>query len=149
MITFMVHGQPVAKGRARFVCVRGKPIAYPDTNTTQYEGLVALEAVRAFRGQSMPIEGPVSVELVAVMKRPKSRMRKKDLDQRERDTRKPDTDNILKAVVDGLVVSGVIEDDACVWSMRAEKWMADKSEPPHAKITIRWGEAQDTTSNRE
>tara|TARA_R110000824_G_scaffold59858_1_gene160405 strand:- start:7470 stop:7904 length:435 start_codon:yes stop_codon:yes gene_type:complete len=142
VIRFKVHGQPVGKGRARFYCVRGRPRAYPHAATAEYEHLVALEAARAFRGQPTPIAGPVRVELVAVMRRPKSRQRRKDLDQREQDIRKPDTDNILKAVVDGLVVSGVLGDDACVWSMTAEKWMADKTEPPHAEITIHWGEAQ-------
>jgi len=149
VVSFIVHGQPVGKGRARFVCVRGKPIAYPHAATAQYEHLVALEAVRAFRGTKTPLEGPVEIEVVAVMKRPKSRQRKKDLDQRERDTRKPDTDNILKSVVDAVVRAGVLGDDACVWRMRAEKYMADKTEPPHAQVTLRWGEAQDRSNNRE
>ncbi len=149
MIKFRVLGKPIGKARARFVCVGGRPRAYPDTVTAQYGALVALETQRAFRGVVKPLSGPVEVEITAVMRRPKARMRKKDPDVRERHTKKPDADNIAKVIQDGVVKSGVLDDDACVWRVTCEKWMADKSEAPHADITIRWGNPTLAASNRE
>jgi Holliday junction resolvase RusA-like endonuclease len=43
-------------------------------------------------------------------------------------TVKPDTDNLLKAVMDAMTEAGVWTDDALVYSTKSEKWYASEGE---------------------
>ena len=138
-IWFRINGDPKGKARARCTCRGGRPRMYADPATAVYQVMIKELANEAFRGVPLPLRGPVEVHVLAVRKRPKSRMRKKDENERELDVRKPDADNIKKAVLDALVWSDVLTDDACVWRSEVEKWMADKEEKPHLVVTIRWG----------
>ena len=142
----MVHCIPVGKQRHRQT---RQGVTYTPKKTKDYERLLGLEAVRAFRGVPLPLCGPVEVEVCAVSPRPKRLRRKKDEDMRLRDTRKPDGDNILKSVCDSLVLAGVLTDDACVWRMGVEKWVADKTEPSIVAIRVLWDEILDPTNKEQ
>jgi Holliday junction resolvase RusA-like endonuclease len=54
------------------------------------------------------------------------------------DTRKPDIDNLAKAVMDGLVESGIIVDDCQVWDCTLRKLVCSLGSPPRAEICIAW-----------
>ncbi len=111
--SFNVPGAPVAKGRARFA-KRGNFVqAYTPAKTVAYEGLVALAAAQAMAG-SKPMEGPVRLGVSILLPIPSSWSKRKQamaLDGLIAATKKPDADNVLKAIKDGM--NGVVYvDDA-------------------------------------
>ena len=99
---FTVPGKPRGKGRPRFRRAGNFVSTYTPKETAAYENLVALE-YQAVGGKM--IEGPVEVEVLAIYPIPKSAKRQ-DKEDMLRDeilpSCKPDADNVLKAVLDGL-----------------------------------------------
>jgi Holliday junction resolvase RusA-like endonuclease len=112
-VTFTVDGSPVAKGRPRFA-KRGKFVqTYTPQKTKDYEALV-MDAASDAMGSSEPLETPVAFYLYIHMPIPKSyskRLRQDCLDGIEKPIKKPDWDNIAKAVTDAL--NGIVYVDDC------------------------------------
>jgi len=98
VVQFVVPGEPQGKGRARF----GNDRTYTPAKTVSYEGLIALAAQTAMAGRPL-FEGPLRVSLWADMSIPKSapkKLRDLMLADQIHPTKKPDFDNILKAIGD-------------------------------------------------
>lgn len=135
-ITFTVPGAPVGKGRP----IAGKSFAGFTTlrtpsKTLRYESEVKLFAAQAMAGRE-PISGAVAVRLGVFCAIPKS-MTKRDRLRVERDelrpTTKPDLDNVIKAVFDGM--NGVVwKDDVQVVSATVEKVYSDS---PRVVVTVK------------
>jgi Holliday junction resolvase RusA-like endonuclease len=107
-IAFTIPGQPQGKGRARIGKIGGHSRMFTPAKTVAYEGLVAMAAQQAMRGAA-PMSGPCAVEVECVFAMPKSMSKKHRLEAlagRMRPTKKPDGDNVLKAVCDGI--NGVV-----------------------------------------
>lgn len=118
MLAFTVPGTPVAKGRPRISTRGGFARAFTPAKTVAYEGLIALAAQDAMKGAA-PYVGPVSVTVTATFPIPASWSRKKQATALWH-TGRPDGDNLLKAVGDGL--NGVaFKDDSQVASARIVK----------------------------
>jgi Holliday junction resolvase RusA-like endonuclease len=104
MISFTIPGEPQGKGRARVGRVAGHARMFTPAKTLAYEGLVATLAQEAMQSQP-PIRGACSIVVECVFGMPKS-MSKRDraaaMAGDLRPTKKPDGDNVLKAVCDGL-----------------------------------------------
>lgn len=103
-IRFTVPGTPVAKGRPRISVCGGQARAYTPAKTVAYEGLAALAAQDAMAGR-VPIDGPVRIEVIAWFPIPASWSKRKRADAlagRLHHVSRPDGDNILKALGDGL-----------------------------------------------
>lgn len=121
-ICFTVYGQPVAKARARAFLRNGHISHYTPDKTVCYENLVALAASEAMQ-KIPPLQSPIKLTLSAFLAIPKSWRAKKQVaaatGQLPHITR-PDLDNIVKAVKDGL--NGVAwQDDAQVVVCNAKK----------------------------
>lgn len=104
-IIIRMPGTPKGKGRPRFA--NGK--VYTDRKTQHYETSLAWLARTVHRGP--PIEGPVSVRVVANFPIPKSWPKEKQFLARTGQlahTGKPDADNILK-IIDAL--NGIVWKD--------------------------------------
>jgi Holliday junction resolvase RusA-like endonuclease len=112
-VIFTVDGNPVAKGRPRFA-KRGKFVqTYTPQKTKDYESLVMDSASEAM-GASEPLETPVKIFIHIRMPIPASyskRMRQDCLDQLIRPVKKPDWDNVAKAITDAL--NGIVYVDDC------------------------------------
>lgn len=118
MIRFVVPGIPAGKGRPRISTRGGFARAFTPAKTVAYEGLIALAAADAMAGAA-PITGPVSIEARAVFPIPSSWPKRRKAEARWH-TGKPDGDNVLKALGDGL--NGIVwKDDSQVASMRLTK----------------------------
>jgi Holliday junction resolvase RusA-like endonuclease len=113
VVTFMVDGNPVAKGRPRFA-KRGKFVqTYTPQKTKDYESLV-MDAASAAMGVTEPLTTPVKILIYIRMPIPASYSKKKHqdcLDQLIRPTKKPDWDNVAKAITDAL--NGIVYVDDC------------------------------------
>ena len=112
VITFTVPGTPVGKGRPK-VASRGGRFAqlYTPEKTANYEGLVAHSGQVAMNGRDL-IAGAVSVRLDIRLPVPASWSKRKQsqaLDGQVLPTKKPDIDNVEKAIFDGL--NGVVWND--------------------------------------
>ncbi|GLV28175.1 hypothetical protein TomTYG75_06990 [Sphingobium sp. TomTYG75] len=118
MLAFTVPGPPVAKGRARVGMIAGKARMFTPSATVAYEGLIALAAEKAMDGAE-PYLGPVSLSVTATFAIPASWTGKKKAAALWH-TGRPDGDNLLKAVGDGL--NGIaFKDDSQVASARIIK----------------------------
>jgi Holliday junction resolvase RusA-like endonuclease len=104
MVTFMVEGTPVPKGRPRFAR-RGKFVStYSPKTTVDYETKVA-EAAQIAMGSSEPLETPVGAYIYITLPIPASYSKKRTqacLSGEERPTKKSDIDNFCKAIFDGM-----------------------------------------------
>lgn len=110
-IVFTVPGEPQGKGRPRIGRVGPHARMFTPAKTVAYEGLVALAAQEAMQGRDM-ITGPVLIELHILHGVPQSMSKKRKalaLAGEMLPMKKPDTDNVLKAICDGC--NGVVWKD--------------------------------------
>ena len=130
MIRFTVPGLPQGKGRARF----GNGRAYTPAKTVAYEGLVSFAGQQAMAGRDL-MSGPVYITINAFFPIPASWPKKRKLAAQSSviwHTAKPDGDNVLKAVGDGL--NGVVwKDDSQVAFSKVTKQYA---ETPRLEILV-------------
>jgi Holliday junction resolvase RusA-like endonuclease len=106
MITFEIPGDPRGKGRPKFARRGAFTTTYTDDKTAAYENLVALAArdVMQRQGQAL-MEGPVSVLVYCGFRVPASTAKSRVgqmLQHLILPLKKPDADNVAKAVLDGL-----------------------------------------------
>ena len=99
---FIVDGKPQGKQRPRFS--RISKTVYTPTKTAKYEKQIA-RAYTDSGGKCIPADCYVSVSVSAFFPIPKSyskARRQACIDRELRPDKKPDMDNILKVVLDGL-----------------------------------------------
>ncbi len=100
---FSVETEPVGKGRPRFSNRGGFTRTYTPKKTADYEKMIANEYKR--QGGFLFPDLPLSVRVDAVMQIPKSASKKASClmeNGTTRPTKKPDCDNLLKAILDAL-----------------------------------------------
>lgn len=153
-LSFTVIGDPQGKARPRFSRAGKGVKTYTPTATQKYEELVRYCAVSAMREKRIrPITVSVSLTIKAYFKIPNSytKKRREDcLNGDERPSKKPDSDNIAKIVLDGLnpkmkrskvlhkmvcLQQGLYLDDKQVVSLSVEKWYAEE---PRVVVTALW-----------
>lgn len=111
MIDLVIYGKPVGKARPRFGRnKKGGVVTYTPQETKLYEQGVQTLAQVAMFGKSM-LEGPVKVTIKAYFQHSK---------KTGWHISRPDLDNIVKAILDGLNGT-VFSDDAAVCQLVASK----------------------------
>lgn len=119
---FTVYGEPVAKGRPRF-STRGKfPVAYTPEKTKTYESEVGMMAKVAM-GASGAFKGALEAFIYVTFPIPPSYSKKRAeacLNDSEKHTKRPDLDNVVKAVIDGMDKI-VFDNDSQITSIHATK----------------------------
>jgi len=126
VIAFTVPGKPQGKGRPRVAKFGGHARMFTPEKTVAYEGLIALAAQTAM-GDAVLLAGPVGCNVFIDAPMPSSwslTKRAAALADRIMPTTKPDADNVVKAVFDGL--NGVIwRDDVQVVDLKVRKRYAE------------------------
>ena len=121
-IQFEVPGTPVAKGRPRFARRGNFVSTYTPTKTKDYESRVRDIAVEVMQGQ-LPLDTPILAIIKICVPVPASyskARRQACLDSREMPVKKPDWDNVAKAITDSL--NGIVYvDDAQIVSVYVSK----------------------------
>ncbi|HBO1369383.1 TPA: RusA family crossover junction endodeoxyribonuclease [Pseudomonas aeruginosa] len=110
-VMFTVPGEPQGKGRPRIGRVGAQARMFTPAKTANYEGLIAHSGQQAMVGRAL-FEGPVLVELDIALSIPQSMSKKQKamaLAGQLHPTKKPDLDNVQKAIYDGL--NGVVWKD--------------------------------------
>ena len=135
-IHFVVPGKPFGKQRPRVAC-RGKfSKAYTPKETIAYESLVKLFYTQVANGEMFPEDAELEIEILAYYEIPKAASkvkREKMLSWEIRPIKRPDIDNIAKAIYDSLN-KVAYHDDAAIVESRVSKFYSDN---PRVEVTIR------------
>lgn len=126
VVSFVVPGKPHAKMRPWATAARGRTHVFTPKPTVAYEAAVRASAVAALAGAA-PLRGAVAAHIrvrLVPPSRPSRAVRAGMLAGQIKPTKRPDLDNVVKAILDGA--NGVaIEDDAHIVSLSAEKIYAE------------------------
>lgn len=132
MIKFKYMGEPIGKGRPRVTARGGKfAHAYTPKRTKEFEDAIRFEFM-ANNCEKTPVYGkgtPLQARMTFAFSVPKSYSKKKRtacLTGQLTHTAKPDTDNIVKSVLDALT-EAAFADDSQVIKIYAEKIYAEES----------------------
>ncbi|KEX95155.1 endodeoxyribonuclease RusA [Pseudomonas putida] len=121
-VSFVVPGEAVGKGRPRVSTIGGHARLFTPKKTANYETLIALAAQAAMQGRDL-IVGPVLVEMRIFVSVAASWSKKKTAEALQglvMPTKKPDADNVLKAICDGI--NGIVfKDDVQVVNVSMSK----------------------------
>jgi Holliday junction resolvase RusA-like endonuclease len=124
---FTVPGRPIGKQRPRVTMRGGFARAYTPKQTHEYENLVKT-SYRSYNGLNK-LEGPISADINIYFEPPKSLSRKKKehlVNENSWYTSKPDTDNLIKSILDAL--NGLAyEDDSQVCEIYTQKKYGERS----------------------
>jgi Holliday junction resolvase RusA-like endonuclease len=125
-LSFEIPGRPTGKGRPKFARRGATVTTYTDAKTASYENKVALFAHQAMRGRPM-MDGPLCVTVLAYFAPPKSAPKARRaamLAGQVRPEVKPDYDNIVKAVLDGLQGVAFADDVSVTWQRGGKRYAA-------------------------
>lgn len=140
MIEFIVPAIPIAQPRQRTRVIQSNGKAFASNYTPKtapvntFKATVRMAAAKVFADRS-PILGPIAIEVLFVMPRPKNQFWKSKPMPRSLHTKKPDVDNIFKAVSDAL--TGLLWlDDSQICDCKLRKMVAAGDEQPHVAIRL-------------
>ena len=116
-LKIVIPGVPIAKGRPKFRRMGNFVQAYTPTKTQKAEKYIAQCFKQQAKDFKMPDNGPICLSIEFFMPIPTSLSKKK---QKEligaKHLKRPDLDNLCKAVCDGF--NGLAwQDDSCISSM--------------------------------
>lgn len=133
MIHFKYFGEPVGKGRPRVTARGGKfAHAYTPKRTKDFEDAIKFEFM-ASNCEQMPVypkDVPLEAKMVFAFAVPKSYSKKKRescLSGETMHVHRPDTDNLVKSVLDAISCGYAMSDDSQVVKTIAEKIYAEES----------------------
>ena len=126
VVKFKIPGPPIGKQRPRTCRINGKSVTYTPRKTKEYENLVrasytAASTVRFLRDE------PLEISITALFSVPKNKSKTQKrlmLSGAIFPTKKPDGDNIVKVILDGLN-KVAYEDDAQVCKIHFTKGYAE------------------------
>ena len=122
MVTYLVEGNPIGKGRPKFARRGNFVSTYTPTKTRDYEDLIK-EAARKAMGSNELLETPVTVAIYITVPIPSSYSKKRTeacLSGFERPIKKPDIDNVAKCFLDAMNEI-VYKDDTQVLTLHITK----------------------------
>jgi Holliday junction resolvase RusA-like endonuclease len=150
-LVIRIPGEPFAQPRARAAVVAGRAIIYDPKAAKTWKNqarevmlhmtglpgtLPGTGRPGAFGLAAQPTSGPVVLRVTAVFTCPKSDHRKREPLGRRWHTKKPDADNVLKAVKDAA--KGVLWlDDSQVALETCTKIIAAQGEAPYILLRVR------------
>jgi Holliday junction resolvase RusA-like endonuclease len=135
MISFTVYGEPKGKGRPRFRRMGNFVQTYSSEVTINYENLVKMSFIENCQERYLDSQ-PLDVDIVIYQSIPSSTSKKKQKEMEEgnlRPTKKPDCDNIIKAILDGLN-KVAYKDDTQIVKLSCEKFYSNE---PRVEILIK------------
>lgn len=132
MIEFTIPGEPKAQGRPRFSTFGGFPRAIDPKESRDFKSRVAYFGQNA---NFYEADSGLRVRVDFYLKRPKNRQKKSDSVDPIRCFKKPDLDNLVKAIFDGL--KGVcFRDDGQVGELHAQKFYHEINGQPRTVVTL-------------
>ena len=131
--TQSIPGKPVQLNRPRF----SKYGVFRDKKNREYQDhLVAVINSQISDIEPPTKDTPISLVVEFVFPRPKRLNRKKDYTGRIPRVKRPDTDNLIKMILDALQRTHLMHDDGQVVMICASDWIQATNEQPHTKIML-------------
>lgn len=136
MIEIRIPGDPVAQGRPRFARV-GRHVRTYDPPKSRAWKAAARQVIALAMSCRPPLEGPLSVDIVAVFRCPASdcRRRPENMPHRRPHAVRPDAENVGKAVLDAAT-GPLWRDDAQVSHLRIVKMIGAQGEEPGVRLRV-------------
>ena len=136
-LKLVIPGEPCAQARPRFSTKGGFVRAYDPEKSRNYKAYIKYIASQEVQKVGWKVtEQPIEVSIRAFMQIPKSKPKKfkmAALDGKLRPTKKPDVDNIFKAVTDAL--NGIAyADDKQIVKAAQSKWYAEE---PRMEVSVK------------
>lgn len=135
-LTIEIPGPPIGQGRPIFSTVCGHVRAYDAEKSRNYKAFVKLIAAQEIEKQQWKLyELPVKLNIDAYFEVPKSKSKKfkaEALEGKQMPTKKPDIDNIVKAIQDALN-NLAYKDDAYICDLHVTKHY---SEVPRVEVEV-------------
>ena len=103
-IKFTVPGPPKGKQRPRICRINGQSVTYTPRQTTEYEKLVRASYTSVSKVKFSKDE-PLEISILAlfpIQQRASKKLRKLMINNEILPTKKPDSDNIIKIILDAL-----------------------------------------------
>jgi Holliday junction resolvase RusA-like endonuclease len=123
MIEFIIPGEPKSKARHR---TTKSGVTYTPKDTVNFENWVKQCFIIEHKGKFL--EGQIKATIKAYFSIPKSYSKKKRASIEEgtlRPTKKPDTDNLAKSILDSL--NGIAyKDDSAIVTLQVDKYFANE-----------------------
>jgi Holliday junction resolvase RusA-like endonuclease len=133
IIMFEVPGVPVAQPRVKATAFGGHARVYTPKTADVYKASVAISCRVVHT--SKPLVGPLDVFIEFVMPRPKAMIWKTRSMPSVKHDKKPDLDNLAKAVLDSL--SGIAwVDDSQICVLQLCKRIASGGEQSHTRVRV-------------
>ena len=136
-IDLTIPGKPVAQGRPRFYR-RGNFVVATDPKASKvYKADILYLAQKHKEDMNIDelLDGPLGLDIMAYFPCPKSRWRKTNPRPEEHHAKRPDADNIAKAIKDGL--TGVFyHDDSQISELIIRKRIAAQGEAPRIVVSL-------------
>lgn len=134
-VYFRIPGPPKGKQRPRMHRINGRNVVYTPRETVEYENLVKASYLASSRTKFDKDE-PLAISIIAFFPVPQNTgktMKKSMLDCKILPTKKPDTDNVIKIILDAL--NGVAyHDDAQICKLYFAKIYAKN---PRVQVFLR------------
>ena len=131
----VIMGEPVAAGRPRFSSRGGFVKAYDPKKSRDYKKMIKKQAMQQLPDDYQPIDYPIEVDINVYRSIQKSVSKKeyaRRLSNEVRPTVKPDADNYIKIILDGL--NGLVWlDDNQITDVAAHKYYSDK---PRVEVEV-------------
>ncbi|OIR16639.1 MAG: hypothetical protein BEU04_01510 [Marine Group III euryarchaeote CG-Bathy1] len=136
-IELTIPGKPVAQGRPRFYR-RGSFVVATDPKASKvYKADIQYLAQKHKEDNNIDelLDGPLGLDIMAYFPCPKSRWRKTKPRLEEHHAKRPDADNIAKAIKDGL--TGVFyHDDSQISELIIRKRIAPQGDAPRIEVSL-------------
>jgi len=134
----IIFGTPKAQPRPRAFARNGKARMYDPGTAEAWKSDIAGQTKKL---HNMQLEGPLKVYLFFSFERPKSHFKTdgkslKPNSPKRYFTKKPDADNLAKAVLDALTAMGVWKDDSQVVILDTTKTWCDINGRPGCVLSI-------------
>ena len=123
----VIYTEPIGAPRPRAVVRGGFTRMYNPSKYTHWKSEFAFNLKRQWKKPTIST-GYVTLKIKAVFKRPKNLMRKKDFKGRLPHVKKPDIDNVSKAILDAMVQAKIIIDDTIIQGLHIQKFVASLPE---------------------
>ncbi len=133
MISLTILGEPCAQGRPRVGIIAGHARVFDPPKSRSWKGAARVQMEAALNGAAPILAGPVAVTLRLFHKCPTSDHRKTKPAPRRWRAKRPDLENVAKAVLDAA--TGVLwRDDAQIASLVIKQYTCAQDEAPRVEI---------------
>lgn len=132
-ISIIIPGEPCAQGRPRATVVAGHARIFDPPKSRSWKGAARVQMEAALNGRAPILEGPVFVTVRAFHACPTTDHRKRVPAPRRWRAKRPDLENVAKAVLDAA--TGVLwRDDAQIARLVIEQFTCGQNEAPRLEI---------------